>query len=59
MGYSNFDKRDKRKKDRRKRKYNTQQLSQVESQMIQAEKKENGAHDSNSPGDRPSNSGGS
>ena len=57
MGYSNFDRKEKRKKDRRKRRYQTQQLSQVEFEMIRAEKDKNGADDRDSPNDRPGNPG--
>jgi len=42
MSYSNFDRKEKRKKDRRKRRYDTQQLSQVEFEMIRAEEKKRG-----------------
>ena len=55
MGYSNFDRKEKRKKDRRKRKYQTQQLSQVEFEMIRAEEKKRGSHSgdgTNSKADR-------
>ena len=57
MGYSNFDRKEKRKKDRRKRRYQTQQLSQVEFEMIRAEEKKRGADDRDSPSDRPGNPG--
>ena len=57
MGYSNFDRKEKRKKDRRKRRYQTQQLSQVEFEMIRAEKDKSGADDRDSPSDRPGNPG--
>ncbi len=59
MGYSNFDRKEKRKKDRRKRKYETQQLQQVEFEMIRAEVKKRGPDNRNTGDNKSGNTGGS
>ena len=56
MSYSNFDRKERRKKTRRRQRYETQKMGQEEIAMIEAEDKKNGVDDSNSINDRTGNS---
>lgn len=56
MSYSNFDRKERRKKARRKHKYETQKMGQEEIAIIQAEGRKNGVDDSNKANDRTGNS---
>lgn len=56
MSYSNFDRKERRKKARRKQRYETQKVGQEEIAIIQAERKKNGVDDSNKANYRTGNS---
>ena len=56
MSYSNFDRKERRKKARRRQRYETQKIGQEEIAMIEAEGKKNGVDDSNSTNERTGNS---
>ncbi len=56
MSYSNFDRKERRKKARRRQRYETQKLGQEEIAMIEAEDKKNGVDDSNTSNGRTGNS---
>ncbi len=56
MSYSNFDRKERRKKTRRRQRYETQKMGQEEIAMIEAEDKKNGVDDSNTSNGRTGNS---
>ena len=56
MSYSNFDRKERRKKARRRQRYETQKIGQEEIAMIEAEGKKNGVDDSNTSNERTGNS---
>ena len=55
MAYSNFDRKGRRKKARRKNRYETQMVGQEEIEIIEAGRIKNGVDDSNGTNSKTSN----